>query len=157
MKVGLIESFILANISFLISAVSLGCIKFCMEEGQAEELAVVIPILFWAGLIVGHVFNWQCNKMVKECEQKKNMADKEQKPLCLSFGTNKYAWMVDIMMFLFLVLLIAVILMKSEDETIVLMVLSQAYLFVNLHFVYNGRFLKYTNKRMGGEQGHGQE
>ena len=75
MKIRLVKKFFLANIAFFVSAISLGCLGFCGMEGKI--VSGVISGMFWAGFILGHIFNLQCNRQVKKYEEKKNIVSEE--------------------------------------------------------------------------------
>ncbi|MCI8495001.1 MAG: hypothetical protein HFI74_04885 [Lachnospiraceae bacterium] len=154
MKIRLVKKFFLANIAFFVSAISLGCLGFCSMEGKI--VSGVISGLFWAGFILGHIFNLQCNRQVKKYEEKKNIANMRRIPIFFLFASNRYAQVVDFLMLFFVTVLAAMIYFKVKNEIVLIIVLSQVYLFLNLHFVYNGRFMKYTKKRVEGERGYEQ-
>ena len=154
MKIRLVKKFFLANIAFFVSAISLGCLGFCSMEGKI--VSGVISGLFWAGFILGHIFNLQCNRQVKKYEEKKNIANMRRIPIFFLFASNRYAQVVDFLMLFFVTVLAAMIYLKVKNEIVLIIVLSQVYLFLNLHFVYNGRFMKYTKKRVEGERGYEQ-
>ncbi len=154
MKIRLVKKFFLANIAFFVSAISLGCLGFCGMEGKI--VSGVISGMFWAGFILGHIFNLQCNRQVKKYEEKKNIANMRRIPIFFLFASNRYAQVVDFLMLFFVTVLAAMIYFKVKNEIVLIIVLSQVYLFLNLHFVYNGRFMKYTKKRVEGERGYEQ-
>ena len=154
MKIRLVKKFFLANIAFFVSAISLGCLGFCSMEGKI--VSGVISGLFWAGFILGHIFNLQCNRQVKKYEERKNIANMRRIPIFFLFASNRYAQVVDFLMLFFVTVLAAMIYFKVKNEIVLIIVLSQVYLFLNLHFVYNGRFMKYTKKRVEGERGYEQ-
>ena len=77
-------------------------------------------------------------------------------PIFFLFASNRYAQVVDFLMLFFVTVLAAMIYFKVKNEIVLIIVLSQVYLFLNLHFVYNGRFMKYTKKRVEGERGYEQ-
>ena len=154
MKIRLVKKFFLANIAFFVSAISLGCLGFCSMDGKI--VSGVISGLFWAGFILGHIFNLQCNRQVKKYEEKKNIANMRRIPIFFLFASNRYAQVVDFLMLFFVTVLAAMIYFKVKNEIVLIIVLSQVYLFLNLHFVYNGRFMKYTKKRVEGERGYEQ-
>ncbi len=154
MKIRLVKKFFLANIAFFVSAISLGCLGFCGMEGKI--VSGVISGMFWAGFILGHIFNLWCNRQVKKYEEKKNIANMRRIPIFFLFASNRYARVVDFLMLFFVTVLAAMIYFKVKNEIVLIIVLSQVYLFLNLHFVYNGRFMKYTKKRVEGERGYEQ-
>ncbi len=94
MKIRLVKKFFLANIAFFVSAISLGCLGFCGMEGKI--VSGVISGMFWAGFILGHIFNLWCNRQVKKYEEKKNIANMRRIPIFFLFASNRYARVVDV-------------------------------------------------------------
>ncbi len=123
---------------------------------QEQMRSSVLAVIFWAGFILGHGLNWQCNRIVKKYEQKRNLINKKHIPAIFLFGSNRYARVTDLLMLFFLSILAALIFLKVKNEIVVFTALSQSYLFLNLHVIYNGRFMRYTNKKVEGEQGNEQ-
>ena len=126
MKIRLVKKFFLANIAFFVSAISLGCLGFCSMEGKI--VSGVISGLFWAGFILGHIFNLQCNRQVKKYEEKKNIANMRRIPIFFLFASNRYAQVVDFLMLFFVTVLAAMIYFKVKNEIVLIIVLSQVYL-----------------------------
>lgn len=146
-----IQKFALANLCLIISAASLlGIARCSLEEGRSAA-SVAIAVLFWTGLLGGHWLNWQCGRQVRPCGQKNSPPVSLCKSAMFTFGTNKCSIIIDFLMFVFLAAFALLVWSKIQQELIQLLMIALAYLFTNLHCLYNGTYMKYRSQKKEGD------
>jgi len=131
--------FILSIICFFASATAIVAVTFCGDTTDKNAFSYIVPIIFWIGLVAGHVLNIICSNSVKN---KINM----ERPAIISFAENKIAIVVDFLMFIALIVLIYSVYIKIDSESANLVIIAVTYLLVNLHCIFNGRFMRYITE-----------
>ncbi|WP_455720172.1 hypothetical protein [Agathobacter sp.] len=132
--------FILSIVCIALSAFSIIAVALCADGIKKNVFSYIVPIVFWSGLIIGHILNIICSNSVKA-----NV--KMEKPAIVSFAENKIAFGVDLLMFMSLIILIFSAYLKINNEIANLAIIAVTYLLINLHCIFNGRFMRYITER----------
>ena len=138
------NKFILSVCCIIISSVALFCIRFCSDKVSIGS--IITAILFWNSLIIGQSLNIYCGKVVQTCRPENK--DFKCKRLVQS---NKYVITIDVVLAVFIILMALIIAFKINSETLLFIIIAFIYLFLNLHFIFNGRFMNYMCKSKGME------
>lgn len=123
------------------------------SQGTVSFIVYLTAAVFWTGLIVGIGLFIKMSSLGKKIERQ--LRQNNQKTLeslrcgVLSFFRNKYAVIADLFMFLFIVLLIAVLIINRVSDIFCIFIVVMLFLSVVSHSFFNGKNFMYILKYEG--------
>lgn len=135
------------SLSIFFSVLSSAAIPLCIVAGERHTaslaLQIIIPVVFWIGLILEQVCIWKANSMRKNIE--KNTKLKKFKRRCgiISFWSTFPGKVTDVMMPLFALILIVMLITNFSKDYMQFIVISLLVLSFRLHCTFNGKNYRY--------------
>lgn len=143
-----VESYL--KLSILFACVSSGAfllipIRNLLGAGVQKAATVLIALLFWGGLLLEQYFFWTANAGRKKIRKKAFGGRKlvKSKIGLITFFSNREAGICDLTFFFAAVLTVLFVLVKIQNDWLVMPALGALLLSFHLHCIFNGVTYRY--------------
>lgn len=143
------KRFLIVSVFMLcICALSLFLIIFTdyKAEGFAKVMSITVSLMLWISLFVGYIFMILFYRKSSDKKLKGKIG-------LISFFTNKFAVITDLLMILSVILMVVLSLLNVYTNVIYALLVSIFFISLNLHCVFNGKiFNNIISKKRGREE-----
>lgn len=102
------------------------------SDGMVRIMSLVLSICFWMGILIGYIYMF----IFYRKKDKKNLKGRIG---IISFFTNRYAVVLDVIMILDILLIVVLSLINFKMALVYSLLLGILFLTINLHCIFNGR------------------
>lgn len=137
----------LVRYSLISSGVSSLAVLLCIfgAKGEQKILAIILPIIFWVGLILEQYFIWDANRLLRKIEKTNKVEKIHCLPGIVSIAKSQLGMIADCVFIGALIGFIVLHIGKWGEQHIQYILLFFIVLSFRVHCIANGKNYQYKN------------